>query len=56
LRGKGLTIRFLSEVHVNISGALFRTINDILLAIKSKDGNKEVVHKNNFKQKVCNND
>lgn len=51
-----MSIRFLSEVHVNISGALFRTINDILLAIKSKDGNEEVVHKNNFKQKVSNND
>lgn len=49
-----MTIRFLSEVHVNISGALFRTINDILLAIKSRDGNEEVVHKNNFKQKVGN--
>lgn len=49
-----MTVRFLSEVHVNISGALFRTMNDILSAIKSRDGNEEVVHKNNFKQKVGN--
>ena len=35
MRGMGFTLRTASAVHLNISGAFFRTVNDMLAAIRS---------------------
>jgi hypothetical protein len=38
LRGTGLTIRTASAIHANISGAFFRTLNDILTTLRVQKG------------------
>ena len=40
LRGTGLTFRTASAVHANISGAFFRTLNDILTTLRTQKGSE----------------
>lgn len=41
LRGTGLTFRTASAVHANISGAFFRTLNDILTTLRTTQQNRD---------------